>query len=324
MHYLRLVRWPNLLIIAFSQALIRYGIILPFMGEPAMSLGLFIALLFSTVLVAAGGYVINDYLDTAVDKINKPNKVIVGRHIKPAKAINFYYLLTILGVGIGLWLGYTLGNFKLGLIPLISAALLWVYAHNLKQTPFIGNLVIALLSGLVLLTEGLFDIMPAVTEENAALSKAILKIVLMYTGFGFLVSLIRELIKDLEDLPGDKKANYNTLPIAIGINNTKAVIILLFLSLLSGLWYLIDQQVKWTYINTYILIAIIIPTLAAIGLTFKANKPKAYHTISIVLKIIMLTGLLLIIVLGLDIIQSYYTPPDAPQVTPQINLSTSF
>ncbi len=324
MHYLRLIRWPNLLIIAFSQALVRYGIILPFMGENhAMSHSMFIALVCSTILVAAGGYIINDHQDTAVDKVNKPNKVIVGRHIKPSTAMNFYYILTFLGVGIGLWLGYTLGNIKLGLIPLISASLLWVYAYNLKQTPFLGNLVIAILSGLVLLTEGLFDIMPAITESSVELARAIFQIVLMYSGFGFLISLIREIVKDLEDLTGDKKMHYNTLPIAIGETATKGIIALLSTMLIAWLVYLTYQQQNWSYVSYYILLSLIIPTVFIIIGTFKAKTPQSYHQISNLSKLVMLTGLLLIVVLGWDIIEFYYTPLDAP-VTPEINLSPSF
>ena len=139
--FARLTRVWNLIIIAFAQyftaaVLISFNTIL----DPRLFI-----LSASTVMIAAAGYVINDYYDIKIDLINKPQRVVIGKSITRRYAILFHTLLSIFGVALGLLLSW-----KIAAVNLVSATVLWWYSNNLKRQPFIGNFVVALLTGIAI------------------------------------------------------------------------------------------------------------------------------------------------------------------------------
>jgi 4-hydroxybenzoate polyprenyltransferase len=235
--YFKLIRLPNLLIMAFTQYMVRYCLLMPVLELKCHDLDFsllesqisnldFFLLVLSTVFIGAAGYIINDYFDVRIDEVNRPATNLVGKIIKRRVAIALHTVFNVIGVGLGLWLSWKYNMFRLGsLIYLSTPALLWFYSTNLKRQFLIGNIVIALLSGIVPLIVVLFEI-PAIFRAFPAFLGIlrlddVLKIAAIFGLFAFIISLLREIIKDTEDYEGDLAYGCNTLPITIGIARTK-------------------------------------------------------------------------------------------------------
>ncbi|MEP7170886.1 MAG: UbiA family prenyltransferase, partial [Bacteroidota bacterium] len=152
MNFLKLIRLPNLFIIALAQYLIRYTIIIPILATYNLASSVseinFFLVVLSTVLIAAGGYIINDYYDLQIDLINKPEKIIVSKQVTKKQSVNFYALLSLTGIAIGVYLSFFQNIFLLWQINILSAVLLLVYSSFLKKIFLIGNIVISTLSAL--------------------------------------------------------------------------------------------------------------------------------------------------------------------------------
>ncbi|GAL80200.1 hypothetical protein JCM19274_3770 [Algibacter lectus] len=207
--------------IALTQLLVKYALLEPF-GGVAISLdGIGISLLiFATICIAAAGNIINDIYDIETDFVNKPHKLIVGNSISEKTAYNLFIVLNFIGVGVGFYLSHAVGKSAFFSLFVIISALLYVYATYLKRTLLIGNIVISILVALSVLIVGIFELLPALTLENRDIQLTFFKIIFDYAVFAFLLNLIREIAKDVEDIDGDYKAGMNTLPIAIGRDRT--------------------------------------------------------------------------------------------------------
>lgn len=237
--YLRLIRLPILILIAAIQLMVRHFIIEPMLVINGYSLMMSPMetnlLILSTVLLAAGGYAINDYFDVKIDRINKPKTVIVDRLIKRRVAMASHIVLTTLGILIAGYLTWRLGMWKMVALFVFASFALWYYSTNLKNQPFIGNVVIALMAGFVALIVGLIEIAlqngahPEMIEE---LGFSIFNVPAYWTiGLAsalFLLTLVREVTKDVIDIRGDKAFGANTIPLALGVKNTKSIIIALY------------------------------------------------------------------------------------------------
>jgi 4-hydroxybenzoate polyprenyltransferase len=237
--YARLVRFPNLIIVVLTQYLLQYAIllpaILPFGQQPILPDWQFGLLVFSTVLIAAGGYVVNDIEDIGVDAINKPEyKQIVGRVIPLSIAWQFYQLLTLLGFGVSLYLALYIHDFIQLLLYPIAVFMLYAYSRWWKRQVLIGNVVVAFfcafVAWVVYYAQDLssFDCayiyQTSVEIEKDSIWKycekartAYQSIFIVYALFAFISTLFREIIKDIEDTQGDSLGNCRTLPILIGI-----------------------------------------------------------------------------------------------------------
>jgi 4-hydroxybenzoate polyprenyltransferase len=301
--YLKIIRIPNLLIIILTQYLLRICVIGTFYGlnatSPALSQFDFALLVLSTLLIAAGGYVINDYNDIEVDKINKPGKVIIGKSLSSNSSFLYYWILTMAGVVIGFYLSFTVQYFMLGFIFVAIAMMLWFYSAQYKKTAFWGNFVIALLSAMVVLIVWLFEFFalranPINYTEAMKQLELIGSIVAAYAVFAFLVSLIRELVKDIEDMEGDKASGYKTLPVWAGINPTKSVaaIVTCFTILLLALSQFYLYKMNLMFVFWYLLIAVQSLLFFQLYNLIKAKKKEDYHFLSNTAKIIMVAGIL--------------------------------
>jgi 4-hydroxybenzoate polyprenyltransferase len=228
------------------------------------------ALSTSTVLIAAAGYIINDYYDVKIDLINKPERVVVGKSIRRRYALLFHTVLSILGVALGLVL-----NWKIGAINFLSGFLLWWYSNFLKRQPLVGNIAVAILTGLsIYVVAVLFD------PFN--------KLIIGYAFFSFFITLLREIIKDMEDLKGDNSFGCKTLPIVLGIRKTKSFMYLLVaLNLAFIAWF------NYSYIGLaswMLAVFILLPVaLMMIGLS-AADTVKDFYRLSQYCKIVLLLG----------------------------------
>jgi len=271
--FARVARVHNLVVLALTQyltAIFLVDIHSNWRGY-AKDYELFL-LIFSTTIIAAAGYLINDYYDVKIDFINKPDRVIVGKMLKRRLVMVAHTLLNLLGVAIGFYLSP-----KIGLINLLAAFMLWLYSNQLKRLPLVGNLVIALLSGL------------AVWAVSIHFSQNHL-LVYTYAIFAFAISLLREIIKDMEDMQGDKSFGCKTLPILLGIRYTKFFLYFLsalFIFLLFFIAGLIGNQT----LTNYFLILVIPITYFIFRLVY-ADTKKEFAYLSTYCKVLMLSGIL--------------------------------
>lgn len=266
--FLRLTRFWNLLIIALAQ----YFTAIFLIDRGLLYDWRLVVVVVSTLFVAAAGYIINDYYDIKIDLINKPDRVVVGKNITRRYALFFHSVLSVFGVIPVIFL-----NWKIGIVNFISAFLLWWYSNNLKRQPFVGNFVVALLTGAAILLV-------------SVMYRAYDPLIFIYAGFAFSMTLVREIVKDMEDLKGDNTFGCKTLPIVLGIRKTKWIIYtLLILFSTSVVWV----NVKYSQLpDSYFLAFLFVPLgLLAIRLV-RADTRKDFYWLSQACKVIMMLGIL--------------------------------
>lgn len=275
------------------QLLIKYALLEPFGVSTALNtLGISL-LILATLCIAAAGNIINDIYDVEPDFINKPHKLIVGKTVSEKKAYNLFITLNVIGVSIGFYLSNLVNKNPLFSLFVIISALLYIYAIYLKRTILIGNIVISFLVALSILIVGVFELLPSMTLENQHLQLTFFKIILGYALFAFMINLLRELAKDIEDIDGDYKANMNTLPISIGRTRaTNILFILTFIPLFSIIYYVVKSLYKNPIAVGYFLLFVIGPLIYICIKSFSAKAKKDYTHISSILKIVMVSGML--------------------------------
>ena len=296
-HFLNLIRWKNLLMIALMQYLIKYALLLPFGESHGVLITLsdfnFFLLVLATVCIAAGGYAINDVYDVGTDKINKPNRLIINKHITENNATTIFMVLNIIGVGLGFYLANGIGKSGFIAIFFIASALLYIYSSSLKQIAVVGNIVVSIVVSLSILLVGIFELIPPMHSNNEAVQTTFLKIILDYAVFAFMINLVRELVKDIEDIEGDRKAGIQTLPVILGEKRTnKIVFILSLIPILFITYYVITYLFKQQLVVGYFLILVIAPLIYVSIKLFNAEQKAQYKHISLILKLVMLTGML--------------------------------
>ena len=276
--FLRLIRVQNLLIVVLTQFLARIALVGPgldgsrhdwlrILTDPTIWL-----LSFSTVCIAAAGYIINDYFDIKIDLVNKPQRVVIGRYLTRRVAIGIHQILSVVGCLTGLYLSKWVG-----VLDVVSVSLLWFYSARLKREPFIGNVVIALLTAFSLLVLAVYY------RQNA-------DIILIYALFSFGISVVREVIKDMQDVRGDARFGCRTLPIIWGLRRTKYLLYVLIASFIMTLFLVADDLG-----NQHLAVIFLLLLVPLTWLTYRlvyADKRRDFGYLSSLCKIIMLIGIL--------------------------------
>ncbi len=257
----------------------------------------FFLLVLATICLTAAGYVINDYFDRRVDRINKPDQVVVGKTIKRRTAMTAHWVLNLIGIGLGFYVSWQIGIYQLGFVFVIITGLLWYYTTSYKKQFLIGNLIVATLTALVPLMVILYELVLLNAFYGATVSlygtnfNSIFFWVAAFSAFAFITTLIREIVKDTEDFEGDMMYGGNTIPIIAGITTTKVIIISLSIITLAAITFLyykfLNDSVSMIYIGTFV----IIPFLFFLFRIIKASEQKHYHFASILMKIIILFGI---------------------------------
>lgn len=303
MNLLRLIRYKNLFIIAFIQCIIKYVFFeLPQFKNANLTTALdttaFTCLVLATICIAAAGNIINDIYDVTADNINKPEKMSVCKHFSEDVATNLFISFTVVGIALGIYATWEIDKNSYATIFLLVSALLYWYATYLKQTILIGNIVISTLVALSILIVGLFEITPMITPDSREAYLFMFKFLVDYAVFAFLINLVRELVKDLEDVDGDYKAGYNTLPIAIGRDRANKVAFgVCALAIMAIVYYVITYLFENQYLLLYFIFLIIGP-LSYCAIKLLSAKTKAHYTqLSTILKITMILGIGSIILL---------------------------
>lgn len=305
---LSLVRFPNLLIIAFTQYAMRYLLMEPLLPSDTFVLQFgdiqFALLVFSTMLIAAAGYIINDYFDTRADLINKPSRVVVGVAISRKEAMILHLILNLMGVGIGIYLAFYVGLPALSLVFMLSTGLLWFYSTNYKKQFLVGNLTVAFLTALVPMMVVLFEI-PMLNKEYGEVMirfnadfNYLFAWVSAFSFFAFMTTLIREIIKDAEDLEGDNAYGMKTVPIVLGAFWTKMLVVVLIAVTLFTLLFLLFKYIFFSsdpvdYISlVYFSLLLLLPLILLAIQVMAARDKRAYHRASTLIKLVMLSGIL--------------------------------
>lgn len=304
-HFLKIIRLPNLLIIALTQYLIRYFIILPIVEQHNFELMMshfdFFILSLSTVMIAAAGYVINDYFDVKIDKVNKPDSIIIGRHIKRRVAMGAHIVINILGLGLGAYAAYKAQNLYLIAIHAFAAFSLWYYSTNFKYDLLIGNFVIALMAAFVPLIVGLYEV-PLLNKwafdyfqlhriDTDFNFNHVAYYTIGFAVFAFLMTFAREITKDCADIDGDSQYGASTLTIVFGETVAKIASIVFYVATIVGL-ILVQQLFLTDTITLNYIILLCLLLVFIIFKTIKAKTRKDFLIASNINKAISLIGIL--------------------------------
>lgn len=295
--FFRLVRLPNLFFIALTQVLFQFAIYEKlYPGSVTVPEHLhFLWLVLASLFIAAAGYIINDYFDINIDEINKPRRMVVGRIISRRWAIAWHFMLSAAGVLLTALAVPFLQKWYLVLANMGVVALLWLYSTNFKKQLLVGNIVIALLTAWTLLI--VFFSKVTVADAfglGAHHHDKFFRLAALYASFAFIATLIREAIKDMEDLPGDEKYGCRTMPVVWGVNSTKvyvAVWLIVLLSLLIGVQVYI-MQFQWWAAVVYCFALLFVPVLLIFYQLFRARSVAQFHRLSTWIKLVMLAGIL--------------------------------
>jgi 4-hydroxybenzoate polyprenyltransferase len=300
--FVQLIRWKNLLFIILTQVIFLYCIYLPFFNDAQiktnLSVNYFFVLILIAVCIAAAGNIINDYFDYKIDVINKPNKVIVHNVIAKKWVLCWYIFLSVIGIVLSYVIDVNTHVNNLVWANSIAVLLLFLYAVFFKKQFLVGNLLISILTAWVILVISFCEIANYQTSLMHFFN-----ISFLYAGFALLISLIREVVKDMEDIQGDKMYNCKTMPIVLGIKATKTFVIFLSLLLVAIIVFTLIYfyQLNWTYwIGLfYTIIFILLPLCWFIIQLPKVHTPTAFHKLSSLIKLVMLTGILTIVLFKL-------------------------
>lgn len=289
---LHLVRWQNLIIIGLTQAVMKWSL-LPSLGvSEALSVPMFFLLMAATICIAAAGYIINDIEDLGIDKINRPEKVVIGQGISEKTAFNIYLGLNLVGVGLGFLMAYKLGKPNFSALFVLVSVLLYFYATSLKKTLLVGNLLIALLTAMVVVLVGVFDLSPVTHPANQQLQLRAMTLLLDFAIFAFALNFIREIVKDLIDINGDKNFGVNSLPIALGRQRATNLVFGMGVFMLAAVLYYGYANFLYSELMlAYFFIALGAPLLLFCIKAWSAEKREDYRFLSLLLKIIMVLGL---------------------------------
>lgn len=300
--YLKIIRPLNLLIMAGMLVLVRYAIFLPVFKQNGLE-GLmpgwqFLLLVAATIFIGAGGYVINDVLDIEIDKINKPQKQVIGRYISEVSGNKLHLNLTVVGVVFGIAFSYLCGNVFLGILFVIIPTALFYYSFKYKYMPAVGNLVVSLLAALVVFIYWLFEFyhlksQPELFIDDSRSFPLLNRFVLAFAFFAFMTTLIREIAKDIQDMDGDKRFGCRTLPIVLGIKATRYFMVFLELIIVAALvWFHMILHHSYYSLFSNLLLVVVLMLIISVYITIRASNKAGFSRLTLYMKLVMVAGML--------------------------------
>lgn len=301
--FFKLIRWPNLLMIMVAQSLLNYMVIGHILKLVHVDLPLthfqFILLMISTVFMAAWGYAFNDVEDEKVDAINKDEKRIIGKTFSKQTGLRIAYSFLVLSLIPALYLSINLEMIQLMLLHILIGTGLWYYSTRLKKTVLLGNITISAFTALSIFIVWLYHLVVLKMDSTLMVNSQkvvpfINQIVLYYAAFAFVISMIREIIKDVEDQNGDAQHKIKTFVVKFGLTKTKLLVyslgILMLLMLGSAIY--LGYLFQWTQLYIYLGVAVGIPLLYFLKSLKNSQTTEDFSNLSILAKVIMLAGIL--------------------------------
>jgi len=261
-----------------------------------LSGNLWILFVIDTILIAAGGYVINDIFDQHADRLNKPEKLYIGEgNISILSAWVYYILLVLVGFGIAFYIAFQIDKLLLVAIYPFAVVLLFLYSKYFKKLPLLGNLIVSIFCAFVpaIIWYAEFDMVESLSDSDPENYTLITNIFVAYIVFAFLSTLVREIIKDIEDIEGDKKSMYKTFPIQMGVEkaNVVALFFCILLLLSYGLWFAGYSSNQLILIGSVIIVTLILPTAMILKQIYNAKSQNDFTLISKRLKYLMIASL---------------------------------
>lgn len=301
--FFKLIRWPNLFFIALTQFLFYHCIVLKISIDKIVNIDFqinFYLLILASVLIAAAGYIINDYFDLQIDNINKPDKVLVDTIIKRRWAIMWHWILSATGILLSAYISIKVSQWTILIFNSVCVVALWFYSTHFKKKLLIGNFLISLLTAWTIIVVYLFSGASLFNLHGWQIGqlpfdvKRLYKLTMLYAGFAFIITLIREVVKDIEDMHGDVQFGCKTMPIVWGIPASK-VFAAVWIIVCSGTLAVIQLyawQNGFRLSVAYVLLLIITPLLMMIKNLYRSETAADYHKISNQLKLVMLAGII--------------------------------
>ncbi len=303
MYFLKLIRIKNLVFIAFIQIIMRQVLLMPILQKYGFEISAidlnFLFMMLAIILLAAGGYVLNDYFDVKIDAVNRPDQLIVTKSVSKQNAMLYYQVLTGVGVVSGLLLAFRLSSFTLAFIFIVVPGLLWFYSSSYKRQFLIGNIIVALLAALSVLIVAFVEL--AVLEQDFGtllFETPIPHQFYLWIGgfsvFSFLLTWIREIIKDIEDEKGDREMECRTMALKWGTPKTKYFLYFLIAVTVVALFVIqfFITEFEGNLTVKYITFGLALPLALLVFLISKAQNVTDYHQASTFVKFIMLSGVL--------------------------------
>ncbi len=308
MTFFKLIRYKNLIMVLLTMVLVKYCMIASVLDNPNLSDLEFIIYALSVLLITAGGYIINDIYDIDIDKINKPKKTFVGNSISIKNAWTLYAVLSIGGMGLAIYISIIKSLPEYILLFLFGYACLFFYSRYFQKKPLIGNIIIAFICGALIYLTYLFDFRldydqfyEKIISEKLSKAPSRISEIKFFIAFSFLGTLIREIIKDIEDIDGDYNAGYQTLPIVLGKRRARDVSI--FMSILFIILLILNTV--YFYSMGYLLVTIAMSMICGLTLymlyeLWTAKTKKHFHFLSNLMKMILFFGILSMILFTFD------------------------
>lgn len=292
--------------IALLQVLINVCLVKPILMlyglEPTFTALDFVFLVSATVMIAAGGYIINDYFDTKSDMINRPDNVVVGTDVSRGNALAWHLGLNIAACILGAMVSLRIGVWVFALFFPFVSGLLWFYSSTYKKMFLLGNVIVAFLTGMIPLLPVAFEIPGQTACDNVMIANGVYDLNIMFYwagGFGifaFVTTIFREIIKDIEDINGDREIGRSTVPVVIGVTASKIVIVTLIACTIAALVVVWHKFLGDTLSAIYFGVMLALPLIFLAYKVLKMKEKKEYHFASSLAKIIMLAGILFLLV----------------------------
>ncbi len=304
--YLKLLRVGNLAFLAILLFVMEKWVALPLLQlaqfSEQMPWWVLTLIILATVFVAAGGYVINDYFDVKIDRINRPDDLVVTRHISREGAMRLFQVLTLVGVLMALGVAWWARSWTLAMIFIVIPGLLWFYSASYKRQLLIGNIVVAFASALVPLLIAIInaDYLAHLYGEALAYTPIVGQLYVWLGGFAifaFLMTIVREMVKDIEDREGDCEMECRTIPIVWGVKTTKIIVTILLLAIAALIvyiaWAVLPFPHSWQSFSTrYVVFGLLVPIACVITLLWASTNQVEIRRTQLVLKFMMFMGVM--------------------------------
>lgn len=304
--YLKLLRVGNLAFMAILLYVMEKWVAYPLLSHQMlaeqMPWWVLVGLILSVVLVAAGGYVVNDYFDVKIDRINRPDELVVTRVISRETALRLAQVLSGIGVIMGLVVAWWAHSWTLLFIYIVMPGLLWFYSSSYKRMLLVGNIVVAFASAIVPLLVAIVnvDVLRHQYGEALAYTPIVGQLYVWLSGFAafaFMLTLAREMVKDIEDIEGDREMECRTLPIVAGVRITKIIVTSLLVLTAAVVAYMalvvLPFPTEWQSLPMrYVLFGIELPIACTSVLLWAAKTPIEYQRTQLVIKFVMFIGVL--------------------------------
>jgi 4-hydroxybenzoate polyprenyltransferase len=254
----------------------------------------FILVVCSYLLIAAAGYIINDYFDLNIDQVNKPGKVIVSVFISRRWSLLWHILLSLLAIIFCIYIDIHTHSRFATVTAVTCVFFLFFYSSTFKKKLLLGNVLVSVITASSILALLLFETNWLLDKNRMPEADKLIRITILYTGFAFIISLIREMVKDMEDVEGDRKYGASTMPIVWGINASKVFVSVWLIVLITTLSIIqvYVLQFGWFLSAVYSAVFIIVPLIWILRKLFTAYTSKNFHQLSTVIKWVMFTGIL--------------------------------